>query len=572
MSSEVIEGHGGELAVAVARSHSVDTMFTLSGAHVFPLYDAAVGGKEGVAAGSARARQPGEAHAPAGPMRLIDVRHEATAVFAAEAVGKLTRTPGLAVVTAGPGVTNSVSAIAQAHQSGSPLVVIGGRAPAHRWGSGSLQELDHPPLVATITKLARTVPTTEELPAAVHEAFTTAATPHRGPVFLDIAMDHLYSRATAEIPAVAERASEEPDPDLLADIADLLAEASRPVLVLGSDVWLGGAEEEARTFVEELQIPVVSNGMGRGILPKGHPLLMTRARSAAFGRCDLAIVAGAPLDFRLGYGTFGGRDGAPPAKVVHLVDSPQQIAQHVDLAGAACGDLRLVFTRLADAWGQVLRRPDWSSWRSELASTARAREQKDAEALEAASEPIHPARIYGELLPLLTEDTVVVGDGGDFVSYAGKYIEPARPGCWLDPGPFGCLGAGLGAALAARLVRPSSPVVLLLGDGAAGMSLFDVETLVRHNLPVVIVVGNNGCWGLEKHPMRMLYGYDVGADLRHDTAYDTIACALGGAGETVRKPDEIGPALRRAFDAGVPYLVNVLTDPEVAYPRATFGV
>jgi thiamine pyrophosphate-dependent acetolactate synthase large subunit-like protein len=173
---------------------------------------------------------------------------------------------------------------------------------------------------------------------------------------------------------------------------------------------------------------------------------------------------------------------------------------------------------------------------------------------------------------VLSDDTVIIGDGGDFVSYAGRYIEPRRPGCWLDPGPYGCLGTGLGYAIAARIARPSAPVVLLLGDGAAGFSLMDVDTLVRHRLPVVMVVGNNGVWGLEKHPMRFLYGYDVAAELAPQTRYDEVVKALGGAGETVTKPADIGAALRRGFGSDVPYLVNVITDPEVMYPRSTTGV
>ena len=196
----------------------------------------------------------------------------------------------------------------------------------------------------------------------------------------------------------------------------------------------------------------------------------------------------------------------------------------------------------------------------------------DAAALASDAEPVHPARIYGELLRVLEDDAVVIGDGGDFVSFAGKYIEPARPGGWLDPGPFGCLGTGLGYAIAARLARPSAQVVLLLGDGAAGFSLMDADTLVRHRLPVVIVCGNNGAWGLEKHPMRALYGYDVLADLQPGCRYDEVVRALGGAGELVTSPAAIAPALRRAFAANVPYLVNVVTDPEIAYPRSTTGV
>jgi acetolactate synthase I/II/III large subunit len=192
--------------------------------------------------------------------------------------------------------------------------------------------------------------------------------------------------------------------------------------------------------------------------------------------------------------------------------------------------------------------------------------------LASAADPSHPVRVYGELLRLLDDSAVVIGDGGDFVSFAGRHVEPKRPGGWLDPGPFGCLGTGLGYAMAARLARPSSQVVLLLGDGAAGLSLMDVDTLVRHKLPVVMVCGNNAGWGLEKWPMRALFGYDVAADLTPGTRYDEVVRALGGAGELVTDPARIGPALRRAFDSGVPYLVNVITDPEVEYPRTTTGV
>ncbi|MGH3491418.1 MAG: acetolactate synthase, partial [Actinopolymorphaceae bacterium] len=409
----------------------------------------------------------------------------------------------------------------------------------------------------------------------VDEAFRLAGTAHRGPAFVDISMDQLYSRTTAEIPPVGQGeapAATEVDPEALVEIAALLAGAERPVLVIGSDVWLGWAEAAALGLVDTLGIPVVVNGMGRGVLPPTHPLGVAKARSLAFGQCDLAVVVGAPLDFRLGYGAFGGRDGAPAAAVVHVGDAPEQVATHLPLAAAASGDLGGLLTGLAEAWTQVLRHPDWSSWLADLRAGVRAARERDAELLAASDDPIHPARIYGELLPLLADDAVIVGDGGDFVSFAGRYVEPGLPGRWLDPGPFGCLGAGLGAAMAARIVHPSAQVVALLGDGAAGMSLFDVDTLVRHRLPVVMVVGNNGCWGLEKHPMRMLYGYDVATDLQPATAYDTIVSALGGAGETVRRPEQIGPALRRAFVAGVPYLVNILTDPEIPYPRSTFGV
>jgi len=543
-----VSGHGGVLALAAARRYGVSAMFTLSGGHIFPLYDAAEKGGQ--------------------PLRLVDVRHEQTAVFAAEATARLTRSPGLAAVTAGPGVTNSVSAVTTAWFNGAPVVVLAGRAPDYRWGAGSLQEIDHPPLLAPVTKRAWTEHETAKVAAAVDEAFRLAMSPHRGPVFLDFSLEAIFGQADAELADLEPLAVTGPDPGDVSRIADLVRAARRPVLILGSDVWLGGAEDAARRAAEELRLPVVANGQARGVLPRGHDLLVTRARSGALRDADLVLVVGAPLDFRLAYGSFGPKE--TPAQVVHVADGPGGVAAHVPLAASAAGDLAGFFDGLAAA-GHAggSRDPDWGA---RLAEAVRSAQAADGPLLASDAEPVHPARVYGELLRVLEDDAVVIGDGGDFVSFAGKYIEPARPGGWLDPGPFGCLGTGLGYAIAARLARPSAQVILLLGDGAAGFSLMDADTLVRHRLPVVIVCGNNGAWGLEKHPMRALYGYDVLADLRPGCRYDEVVRALGGAGELVTAPSGIGPALRRALAANVPYLVNVVTDPEIAYPRSTTGV
>src|SRR5215472_11742141 len=556
MSQDQPPAHGGARAVAAARKHGVTTMFTLSGGHVFPLYDGAVKASP--------------------PMPIIDVRHEQTAVFAAEATARLTRTPGLAVLTAGPGVTNGVSAVTTAHFNGSPLVVLAGRAPDGRWGAGSLQELDHPPLLATVTKRAWTAHTASDVGQAVDAAFALASAPHRGPVFLDASLEALFGPAdptneggTGSTPAAADV----PDAAALSEIASLLAAATRPVLILGSDVWLDGADASARAAAEHFRLPVIANGQGRGILPAGHPLLVTRARATALGEADLVIVAGTPLDFRLGYGQFGGKNGTPPARVVHLADAAAQVAQHCELAGSAAGDLSAIFAGLVDEAGPAGRAGAWrEEWLPRLQQVAAQATEADAGLLHSDAAPIHPLRIYGELAGLLAPDAVVIGDGGDFVSYAGKYVEPQQPGGWLDPGPYGCLGTGLGYAIAARVARPDSQVVLLLGDGAAGFSLMDVDTLVRHGLPVVMICGNNGMWGLEKHPMQALYGYDVAADLQPGCRYDQVVTALGGGGELVTQPPDIGPALRRAFESGVPYLVNVVTDPKDSYPRSTSGL
>ena len=563
MSEPQISGHGGHHVVAAARAQGATTLFTLSGAHIFPLYDAAVGGKQGFDA--APDRQSAERD---GAVRLLDVRHEATAVFAAEATGRLTRTPGFAAVTAGPGVTNAVSALATGMFNGAPMVVVGGRAPEARWGSGSLQEFDHPALLGPVTKAAWTVKDPATIGARAAEAFRLALTPHRGPVFLDIPMDRFYFGATAPAQEVVAPAVKVPDAGALDRAAEVLAGARRPVIVLSSDVWSGHAEQEAVDLVTGFDLPTLLTGLGRGLLPPGHSSLVTRARSAAFKGADVVVVVGAPLDFRLGYGVFG--SPASPAKVIHLTDSSDH--RRPDTVEVAVrGDLPLVLRGLTERLGRTgtSAAPEWAEG---LRSADRAARDNDGALLASTSDPIHPARIYGELLPRLADDAVTIGDGGDFVSFAGKYVEPATPGCWLDPGPFGCLGTGLGYAIGARVARPDAQVTLLLGDGAAGFSLMDVDTLVRHDLPVVMVMGNNSGWGLERGPMQMLHGYGVATELAPATRYDEVVRALGGAGEMVTDPEQIGPALDRAYASGVPYLVNIITDPAAFYPRTTTGI
>jgi acetolactate synthase-1/2/3 large subunit len=247
-----------------------------------------------------------------------------------------------------------------------------------------------------------------------------------------------------------------------------------------------------------------------------------------------------------------------------VVDAPSQRATHVTPAVSPAGDLRLTLSALAGHGP----RADHEPWIERLRAAERAAAARHAEEMTADTDPIRPARVYGELRRVLDRDAVTIGDGGDFVSYAGRYLEPAVPGSWLDPGPYGCLGTGMGYAMGARVTYPDRQVCVLMGDGAAGFSLMDAESLARQGLPVVIVVGNNGIWGLEKHPMRAMYGYDVAADLQPALRYDEVVAALGGAGETVSRADALAPAFKRAFDAGVPYVVNVLTDPADAYPRS----
>jgi len=532
----MIDGHAGHQALAALEPFGTDVMFTLNGGHIWPLYDAA--------------RTRG--------WRVVDTRHEQTATFAAEAWSKLTRKPGLAALTAGPGITNGVSAVTSAWFNGSPLVVLGGRAPQGRWGAGSLQELDHVPILASITKQSGTVTDPAKAGALVHEYALTAASPHRGPVFLDFPLD-VFGPSSGELPDPVVPKGAEPDPDEVAAIAALVASAERPAFVVGSDVYWDGAWDALRRAVEHLRVPCWFNGLGRGTLPADHELAFLRTRGLLKTDADVVVVLGTPLDFRLGFGRFGS------AAVAHVVDSAQQRAPHVEVPTAS-GDLTAILDALASYAGP---RADHEGWIARVREAEEAGRAADAALLAADSDPVKPSRIYGELARRLERDAVVICDGGDFASYAGKFVEVFEPGCWLDTGPYGCLGNGPGYAIAARVARPQSQVVVLLGDGAAGFSLMDADSLVRHGLPVVMVVGNNGMWGLEKHPMQAIYGWDLACDLQPGCRYDEVVRALGGAGETVTDPEEIGPALDRAFASGVPYLVNVVTDPDDVYPRSS---
>ena len=534
--------HAGRLVARRLKASGIDTVFTLSGGHLFSIYDGCR--SEGI--------------------RLIDTRHEQTATFAAEGWSKVTRQPGVAALTAGPGVTNGMSAMAAAQQNSSPLLVLGGRAPAARWGMGSLQEIDHVPFVAPLTRFAATAPSAEAVGALVDEALRATVGAPSGVAFIDFPMDHVFSVAAddgspgalTELPAPALA-----DGDALERAAGLLAAARRPVIMAGTNVWWGHAEAALLRLAEQQRIPVLMNGMARGTVPADHPLAFSRARSKALAEADVAIVVGVPMDFRLGFGGVFG-----PETQLIVSDRAQPDRDHPrPIAAGLYGDLSATLAALGETThAGGVGHDDWVADLRAAETTARDREHAD---LADDRSPLHPMRVYAELAPLLERDAIIVVDAGDFGSYAGRVIDSYVPGAWLDSGPFGCLGSGPGYALAAKLARPDRQVVLLQGDGAFGFSGMEWDTLVRHNVPVVSVIGNNGIWALEKHPMEALYGYSVVAELRPETRYDEVVRALGGHGELVSTPGELRPALTRALGSGLPAVINVLTDPAVAYPR-----
>jgi thiamine pyrophosphate-dependent acetolactate synthase large subunit-like protein len=548
--------HGGRLIARRLKAHGVSRLFTLSGGHLFSIYDGC--------------REEG--------IEIVDVRHEQTAAFAAEGWAKVTREVGVCALTAGPGVTNGISAIASAQANHSPVLVLGGRAPQLRWGQGSLQEIDHVPFVRPLCKLASTAQSTAEIPGLVDEALAAAAAPHGGGCFLDFPLDYVFMSAPdSEAEPRVRHSPARADARELERAAALLADAERPAIMAGTDLYWGRAEETLLELVETLRIPVYLNGLARGCVAADHELFFSRTRSQGLKEADVALLVGVPMDFRLG---FGGAFGEETQIVAIDAVEPQrshprepavelygEIAATLSDLRAAVGDLRsragAADGGAADGGGAL----DSGAWIERLRAAERERRAGEAGELGDPRSPLHPMRVYAELARVLERDAIVIGDGGDFVSYAGRAIDSFKPGCWLDPGPFGCLGTGPGYALAAKLAHPERQVVLLLGDGAFGFAGMEFDTLARHGVDVVAVMGNNGIWGLEKHPMEFLYGYSVAADLRPATRYDLVVQALGGHGELVERAEDVVPALERAFGAGRPALVNVLTDPAVAYPR-----
>jgi acetolactate synthase I/II/III large subunit len=534
--------HGGRLVAKRLKAHGVTKLFTLSGGHLFSIYDGC--------------REEG--------IDIVDVRHEQSAAFAAEGWAKATREPGVCALTAGPGVTNGMSALASAQMNGSPMLALGGRAPAGRWGMGSLQEIDHVPFVAPLTKLARTAESTAEIPGLVDEALAASVAPPTGPSFLDFPMDVVFMEADvdADAPATLLDPSSLPpaDGDALERAVELLRGAERPVVMAGTGLYWARAERELQALCEELQIPVFLNGLARGCVPADHAQFFSRARGTGLKGADVALVVGVPMDFRLG---FGGSFGDETQLVVMGSAQPERPHPR-EVAAELYGNVAAALEALRSG---AAGGPDRSAWVNDLRAAENEKRAAEQHDLTDERAPLHPMRVYGELAQMLDRNAVVIGDGGDFVSFAGRMIETYEPGCWMDPGPYGCLGAGPGAALAAKLAHPERQLCLLLGDGAFGFAGMEFDTFVRLGVPVVGVMGNNGIWALEKHPMEFLYGYSVAADLQPACRYDEVVTALGGHGELVERPDELRPALERAFASGKPALVNVLTDPSVVYPR-----
>jgi len=534
---------GGLLAARALAAEGVDVLFTLSGGHVMPIYEGC--------------RHEG--------IRVVDVRHEQSAAHAAEAWGRVRRACGVALVTAGPGVTGTVTAVAACLAAQTPLVVVGGARPLAQAEWGALQEFDQLALMKPITKWAAVCPATSRIPEYLAIAFRHALAPPRGPVYLELPADLLFEEADAEVPAPA-RASPRAfgDPRELMKAADLLNGAERPAVVAGSAIWWDGAAKQLAAFAENGTLPVFLNGSGRGSLPPDHPLFFQHSRSRALDEADVVCVVGTPLDFRLRYGRFGS------GKLVHVHGDPRELGRNRVPDAAIVGDCAAVLGILADGVkGPADGRVDWLE---SLREGERAWWESHRSQIDSGTAPIHHYRLGRELDRVLDPGTVVVGDGGDVVAAVSRVLRVHRPGHWLDPGPFGCLGVGPGYAIGVGAAGFGERVVCVMGDGAFGLNGLDFDTLVRFSIPAVLVVGNDAAWGEVRVPQVGIYGEqgEVATALA-PSRYDRLCEVFGGHAEHVERPEELAPALERALASGEPGIVNVMLDPDAMAGHAYRG-
>ncbi|HUH66789.1 MAG TPA: thiamine pyrophosphate-binding protein [Syntrophales bacterium] len=530
---------GGQLVAKTLRQIGATTVFTLCGGHIIDIYNGCV--DEGI--------------------RVIDVRHEQTAAHAAEAWTRLTGAPGVAVVTAGPGVTDAITGIANAFRNQVPMLVIGGQAPHSQLLKGGLQELDHVSITKSITKLSISVSETERIPELMIAALREAYNGRPGPSFVEIPIDVLDKAVDIDsvtFPSyIRSYGRQHGDPALIEEAAILLANAKRPAIIAGTQVWFCRADEELSAFVEKAGIPTYLNGAARGCLSGDCPSFMTRSRRHALSKADVVMVIGTPFDFRLAYGNRIARD----AKVIQVDLDYGELGHNREISIGIQGDIKAVLKQFTEA----VNARKGGQWLDELCKLENGFFEKEKPFTDSDAVPIHPLRLAKEIRAFMPDDAIFIADGGDVVTMSASVVTPCIPGRWLDPGPLGTLGVGTPFAIAAKAAMPDTEVVVLFGDGAFGLTGFDYDTLIRFGMPVIGIVANNSAWNQVRYGQMERYGKTRGevANVLAPLRYDRVIEAIGGYGEQVTDPKEIRPALERARKSGKPSLLNVMVDPNV---------
>lgn len=549
---------GGYLVAKTLYELGVREIFSLGGGHINPIYNACL--DLGI--------------------RIIDTHHEQGAAMAADAYGRVSRKPGVCLVTAGPGFTNTLTGIAGAYMSNAPFLIISGRSGVEENDKLSLQEIDQQAIVAPVTKWARTVFDPTRIPEYVSNAYKRAISGKLGPVYLGMSYEVLYpnvdEKEVSLYNILIPSSKSLPGDEVVEDFVDLLKRAKRPVAIAGSGSWYSGADKEILNFIEGANVPLYTLNFGRGIVSDDHPLCFGPASASApnafrkvTSEADLIILLGIRLSLYIAFGrTFNAK-----AKVVQIDIDSAEIGRNRPTDLGVVGDLGSVLAKTNNYIEETSIELDYSKW-SKKASSLRDKEWKKAEKIRNSEKtPIHPVTVAKVVEDVLGEDGILIIDGGDTQTWTDGYYRVKNPGHYVKGGPLGCMGIGVPFAIGTKVARPDKQVALITGDGAVGMNFMEFETAIRHKIPFVAVVCNDQAWGMTKHQLEITYGKKrpkVGVDLNL-TPFHEIVKVLGGYGELVSDPKELKSAIERAFSSGVPALINVVTDPD-AVSGATYAI
>ncbi len=539
--------YGGHLAAKYLKEiEHVDTVFTISGGHIENILDGFT-----------------EYH-----IRTIDVRHEQAAAMMAHAWSIYRNEPGVCLVTAGPGFTNALTGIVNAHLDNAPLVVLCGRHPLRDDLKGALQEMNQIDMIKPVTKWSATCFETKRIPEYLSIAFRQATMGRPGPVFLELPPDILFVQVDEKTvdapPRKVYKPSTHPGDSELREAARLIDEAKKPLFIGGSGVGMSGCDDELKGFIEKTGVPFALLNNGRGVLPDNHPLSINdggfNAIMSGLPRADVIIAAGIRFNWVLQSTHL-----FPNAKVVRIDIDPYEIDRNRPSEVGLPGDCGDVLHRLTS----MVQDRDHGEWKGKLGNAYRAFMTTELEKRSTPSDPIHPIRLTARIMEVFGDDAFYVADGGDtsYYGFAG-FTSSLRAGVQVPAGALlGCLGTGIPFAIAAKLANPDKPVIVLNGDGSFGFNSMEFDTAVRHDIPIICVVNNDCAWGMIKHSQEMSLGPDrctcAELGLRH---YEKMVEGLGGYGELVTKDEEIVPAIERAVDSGKPACINVVTDPTVTSP------
>jgi len=533
---------GNDLVAKALQDEGVDTVFYLTGG---PMVDVASRCIE--------------------RFRSVDVRHEQAASMAAHAYSRVIGKPGVCFAASGPGVTNLITGVGNAFLDAVPVVALGGASAVSQAGMGAFQEMDQVGMFKPITKYAERVIDVRRIPEIINKAFRMATGGQPGPVYVDLPGDVLYNRVEESEVMFPNRPHSIPrvaaDPDSIKQAIAMLKQAQRPIILTGTGVFWSGAMAELKEFVELTQIPFYTTPQGRGVIPEDHALSFLGARNQAWKEADAVLIIGTRLNFIVGFGLPPRWDAG--VKIAQVDISDEEIGRNRPVDLGIVGDAKTVLRQLIDEAGEAFHQRGESAWVDKLRGYDRKSQEKSEALLNSDATPIHPLRLCKEVRDFMDRDAIVVVDGHEILNFARQSIPFYAPGHSVNAGPNGCMGVAVPFGLGAKVAKPDKQVIVLSGDGSFGMNGMEIDTMVRHNIPALIVVSNNGGWA-GKGTM------DAGRDLGF-SRYDKMAEVFGAYGELVERPKDIRPAMERAVKSGKPAVVNVITDPNARSSTVSFA-